>query len=508
VIPVLTAAETRALDRETEARGTSVAVLMERAGLAVARAALGLAGGAYGRRAVVICGKGNNGGDGLVAARHLSRWGMAAEVFLMDPSLREPAATNLEALERAGTTARSFDAGTARRSLERADVAIDAIFGIGFRGAAEGDFAAAIELLGEAGAPVVAVDVPSGVEGDTGAVRGPAVHADVTVTFGAPKLGAILFPGAAATGVLEVADIGFSPDLLVAEVGLLDQADVRAVWPARAPETHKRRSGVVLVVAGSRRMTGAPRLVAAGASRAGAGLVTVAAPEGALAPIQASLDEATFLPLPEGPEGSASEAAWEVLSGRLEGFDAVAVGPGLSTDGETPALVRRLARESPVPLVIDADAINAFAGRAGELARRAAPAVLTPHAGEFARLFDMPIGELEEDRVGLVRKAAAETGCVVLLKGSRSVIASPDGEVAINPTGTSVLATGGTGDVLTGIVAALLARAVPPADAAAAGAYVHGAAGRLAGERTGEGTVAGDVARAVPEAVRRVTEGS
>lgn len=507
MIPVLTAAETRALDRETEARGTPVAVLMERAGLAVARAALGLAGGAYGRRAVVICGKGNNGGDGLVAARHLARWGMAPEVFLLDRKLREPAATNLAALERAGIAVRPFDAGTARRSLERADVAIDAIFGIGFRGAAGGSFAAAIELLGETGAPVVAVDIPSGVEGDTGALRGPAVHADVTVTFGAPKLGTILFPGAAATGVLEVADIGFPPDLLVADVGLLDETDVQAVWPARAPETHKRRSGVVLVVAGSRRMTGAPRLVATGASRAGAGLVTVAAPRGAVATIQASLDEATFLLLSEGPEGSASEAAWEALSGRVEGFDAVAVGPGLSTDGETPAFVRRLVLESPVPLVIDADAINAFAGRAGELAGRAAPAVLTPHAGEFARLFDMPAGALEEDRVGLVRKAAVETGCVVLLKGSRSVIAWPDGQVAINPTGTSILATGGTGDVLTGIVAALLAREVRPGDAAAAGAYVHGVAGRLAGERAGEGTVAGDVARAVPEAVRRVTEG-
>ncbi|MGH2547451.1 MAG: NAD(P)H-hydrate epimerase, partial [Actinomycetota bacterium] len=199
----MTAAETQALDRETEARGTPVAVLMERAGLAVARAALGLAGGAYGRRAVVICGKGNNGGDGLVAARHLGRWGMAAEVFLLDPSLREPAATNVGSVERAGIMVRPFAAGTLRRSLERADVTVDAIFGIGFRGAAEGAFATAIELLGEAGAPVVAVDIPSGVEGDTGAVRGPVVNADVTVTFGAPKLGTILFPGAAATGVLE-----------------------------------------------------------------------------------------------------------------------------------------------------------------------------------------------------------------------------------------------------------------------------------------------------------------
>lgn len=505
MLPVLTAAETRALDRETEARGTPVAVLMERAGVAVARAALDLAGGAYGRRAVVVCGKGNNGGDGLAAARHLARWGMAAEVFLLDPHLREPAAANLEAARRAAIPVRPFAPGPLHRSLGRADVAVDAVFGIGFRGAAEGGFAAAIGLLDEAGVPVVAVDIPSGVEGDTGAIRGPAVHADVTVTFGAPKLGTILFPGATAAGILEVADIGFPPDLLTAEVGLLEGSDVRAAWPARGPDTHKRRSGVVLVVGGSRRMTGAPRLVARGASRAGAGLVTVAAPHGALAVIQASLDEATFLPLPEGPEGSASEDAWETLSARLDGYDAVAVGPGLSTDGDTPGLVRRLVRESPTPLVVDADAINAFAGRAGELAGRAAPAVLTPHAGEFARLFDMPAEAVEEDRVGLARKAAAETGSVVLLKGSRSVIASPEGDVAINPTGGSVLATGGTGDVLTGIVAALLARGVQPMDAASAGAFVHGIAGRLAGERSGEGTVAGDVAGAVPEAVRRAT---
>lgn len=506
MLPVLTAAETRALDQATEAGGTPVELLMERAGLAVARAALALAGGAYGRRAVVVCGKGNNGGDGLVAARHLARWGMGVDAFLIEPELREPAAGKGVALRRAGVVPRPFDAVTIGRALARADVVIDAIFGIGFHGAAEGPVAGAIDALNQTPAPVVSVDIPSGIEGDTGAVRGPVVQADATVTFGAPKLGTILFPGAAAVGVLEVADIGFPPDLLTAEIGLLEDTDVRAVWPARPPETTKRRSGVVLVVAGSRRMTGAPRLVAAGAARAGAGLVSVAAPEGVIAAIQATLDEATFLPLAEA-QGAAAEAAWEDLSDRLQGFGAVAVGPGLSTDGEAPSLVRRLVREASVSLVIDADAINAYAGRAGELSRRASPAVLTPHVGEFARLFGMSPEAVEEDRVGLARKAAAETDCVVLLKGSRSVIASPEGEVRINPTGGPFLATGGTGDVLTGIVAALLARGVAPIDAASSGAYVHGLAGRIAGGRTGEGTVAGDVARAVPEAVRQITEG-
>ncbi|HYZ11082.1 MAG TPA: NAD(P)H-hydrate dehydratase [Actinomycetota bacterium] len=507
MLPVLTAGETRALDEATEARGTPVALLMERAGLAVARATVGIAGGAYGRRAVVMCGKGNNGGDGLVAARHLARLGMAVEVFLLDEELREPAAANLVALRRAGVPAGPFDQATVRRSLGRADVAIDAIFGIGFRGAAEGAFAAAIGALNDAPAPVVAVDIPSGVEGDTGALRGAAVSADVTVTFGAPKVGTMLFPGAELVGTLEVADIGFPQELLVSEAWRVEADDVRAWWPVRDPDTSKRRSGVVMVIGGSRRMTGAPRLMAEAALRAGAGLVTVAVPEGILAPVQAGLLEPTFVPLAEGSTGSLSEAAWDVVADRLQGFDAVAIGPGLSTEGETPSFVRRLVREASNSLVIDADAINAFAGRAGDLSQHRGQALITPHVGEFARLFGMPAEEVAEDRIGFCRKAAAETGCVVLLKGSRSVVASPDGEVRINPTGGRFLATGGTGDVLSGLIAALLARGLSAVDAASAAAFVHGVAGWLAGGRTGEGTVAGDVARALPEAILRITEG-
>jgi hydroxyethylthiazole kinase-like uncharacterized protein yjeF len=502
MLPVLTAAQTAALDRETEARGTPVAALMERAGHAAALAAVRLTGGAYGRRAAVVCGKGNNGGDGLVAARHLARAGLGVDVFLLDePStLRGAPAAMLEHLRRSGVTPANLS--RLDHSLAWADVAVDAIFGTGFRGRAEGRHARAIEALTASDAAVVAVDIPSGVEGDTGAVRGPAVRADVTVTFGGPKLGVLLFPGAAHAGRVEVVDIGFPPDLLFSDVILVEREDVRDIWPRRAPETHKRRSGVVLVVAGSRRMPGAPRLIAEGAYRAGAGLITVAAPRGALGVVHASVAEATSVPLPEGPAGALAAAAWDELSTRIDSFDALAVGPGLSTDQETPELVHRLVRESPVPLVIDADAINAFAGRPGDLGDRRSSAVLTPHTGEFARLFGMPVEEVVGDRVGLTRKAAAETGCVVLLKGTHTVIATPHGDVRITTTGTSVLATGGTGDVLTGVIAALLARGLDAFDAAAAGGYVHGLAGRLAGERTGEGTLSGEVARAVPEAVR------
>jgi hydroxyethylthiazole kinase-like uncharacterized protein yjeF len=510
VQPVLTAAETQALDRETEARGTGVADLMERAGLAVARTAAALAGGTYGRRAAVVCGKGNNGGDGLVAARHLARWGMgAAAVLLGDPEgLREPVASNLIRLEGTpGARWRPYGRETLTREVGRADVVIDAVFGTGFRGTAEGHHADAIDLVNGSMVPVVAVDVPSGVEGDTGLVRGPAVRADATVTFGAPKVGDVLMPGALHAGVLEVADIGFPSDLMRSELLLVEAADIASWLPGRDPQGHKRGSGVVLVVAGSRRMTGAPRLVAEGAYRAGAGLVTVAVPEGILGVVQAGLAEATFLPLPEGAEGSVADAAWEVLAERLADFDAVAVGPGLSTAGETPALIRRLVGGSPVPVVADADALNAYEGSGGDLADLASGLVATPHAGEFARLFGTPVEELAEDRVGLVRKAAAETGTVLLLKGPRSLVALPEGEVRINPTGSTALSTGGTGDVLTGAIGALLARGLRPPDAASAAAYLHGLAGELAGATAGEGTTALDVAGLLPEAVRRLREG-
>lgn len=507
MIPVLTSAETQTLDLQTEQRGTPVEVLMERAGLAVARAAVEVAGGAYGRRAVVICGKGNNGGDGLVAARHLSRWGMAVEVFLLaDPSaLGEPASSRLAALRREGIAVQP-PGETLERSLARADVAIDAIFGTGFRGEPEGDHLEAISALGGSSIPVVAVDVPSGVEGDTGAVRGAVVDADVTVAMGAPKVGDVLFPGAAHAGLLEVADIGFPPDLLRSDLCVIEPEDVRGWLPSRRRDAHKRSTGVVLVVGGSARMTGAPRLVAEGALRAGAGLVTVAVPEPILGVVQAGALEPTFLGLPATDDGTISASAWDVISAELGGFDAVAVGPGLSTNEETAELARRLVVDSEVPVVCDADAINAFSGRAGELTGRRPAGVITPHEGEFGRLFGMPSSEVMEDRVGFARKAASETDGVVLLKGPQTLVAGPDGAVRVNPTGGPVLATGGTGDVLTGVIAAFLARGLDPADAASAAAYVHGLAGELASQATGEGTLAGDVAELVASAVVELKE--
>jgi ADP-dependent NAD(P)H-hydrate dehydratase / NAD(P)H-hydrate epimerase len=507
--PILTPAQAGALDRESQARGISVDTLMENAGRSVAAVAEGLAGGTYGMRAVVVAGKGNNGGDGLVAARYLARRGMGVAVLLLEPgeTLREPASTNLERLRRRcpGVRIRPFSPPALARELARADVVVDAIFGTGFRGVPENASAEAIEAIAAAGAPVVAVDIPSGVNGESAAVEGAAVRADVTVTFGAAKPGVVLLPGAANAGVVEVVDIGFPGDLLGSDAWLLEPGDVVAALPERAADTHKRAAGLAVVIGGSRRMTGAVCLCAEAAYRAGAGLVTVAVPEGILPVVQTRLRETTFLPLPETSEGTIA-ATMEPLEQGLEAADAVAIGPGMTTNAETAAYVRTLVRSCPAPLVLDADGLNAFVGHVSELADRRSPAVLTPHAGEFARLAATTARDVGVDRIGSARKLASETNAVVLLKGSRTVVAAPDGRVLVNPTGGPFLATGGTGDVLTGMIAALIARGADPWLAAGAGAYVHGVAGRLAGAELGDGTTAGDVLDRVPAAFLEVLE--
>jgi NAD(P)H-hydrate epimerase len=508
--PVLTPEEAAALDRETQARGVAAEVLMERAGRAVAWAAREYAGGSYGRRAVVVCGKGNNGGDGLVAARHLSRWGIRTTVVLLeDPNeLREPAAANARRLDEVqAARVRTFHERGLRRELDRADVAVDAIFGTGFRGMPEDEWASAIAGLNEADAPVVAVDIPSGVNGATGVVEGDAVRAELTVSFGAPKLGTVLMPGAEHAGIVRVVDIGFPDDLVRAHAWLTEPSDVAAWLPARDTDTHKRASGVLVVVAGSRGMTGAARLIARAAGRLGAGLVIVAAPEGSIKQIQAGLTEPTFLPLPETSDGTVAAAAAGLLLERLQDADALAIGPGLTTNDETVAFVREAVRGSPVPFVLDADGLNAFASDGAALIDRQSEAILTPHVGEFSRLTGVKPRDLDADRPVHVRALASQTGAVVLLKGSRTTIAEPDGRLFVNVTGSPVLATAGTGDVLTGMIGGLLARGVAPSGSAAGAAYLHGLAGLFAGRDLGEGALAGDILERVPEAVARVEEG-
>jgi NAD(P)H-hydrate epimerase len=499
--PVITPREAAELDRGAQERGIAPEDLMERAGWAVARACVDLIGGSYGRRAVVVCGSGNNGGDGFVAARHLARWGMGVTaITLTDPSaLRGAAAANRARLTME-TAARERASGDLGRELERADVAVDAIFGTGFHGAADGEAAAAIEAMNASLVPTVAVDIPSGVDGTTGAVPGPAIRADLTVTFGAAKTGAVLLPAADLAGDVRVVDIGFPDDLVPGSCGLTEPDDVVAVLPDRAPDGHKKASGTLVAVAGSRRMTGAARLIARAAGRIGAGYVVVAVPASILPIVQEGLTETVFLPLAETDAGTIAPEALDAVRGALEGAGALAVGPGLSTDDRTQDFVRALVRESPVPAVVDADGLNAFAGAPEALAERKADVVLTPHLGELARLMQ---GE-RTDRLAAARELAARSDAVALVKGSRTVIAAPDGSARVNATGSPALATAGTGDVLTGTIGGLLAASVAPFEAAWAGAYLHGVAGILAGRDLGDGTLAGDVAERLPAAVDAV----
>lgn len=450
MIPVVHPDEMAAIDR---AAPEPVEVLIGRAGAAVARAALDLLGGGYGRRVVVIAGKGNNGNDGRAAARRLRRRGVrVVEV----------------------TTADGVEV------LPPADLVVDAAFGTGFRGTWTSPVPA------HPATPVLAVDIPSGIDGVTGRAEGRPLAATRTVTFAALKPGLLQGDGSRFAGSWQVADIGL--DTGSARAHLLTDDDVTTGIAPRPPDAHKWRTAV-WAVAGSPGMEGAAALVAAGALRAGAGYLRASAP-GVPAPTSAGMPvEAVGHPV-------ASDGWDEVVLAEVGRFACLVVGNGLGTSGATTAALRRVVARSPVPVVVDADGLTALGSDAVEVLRDAsAPVVLTPHEGEFARLAGTPPGA---DRLAATRALAARLGVTVLLKGPLTVVADPDGRVLLSDSGDARLATAGTGDVLAGMVAAFLARGCPPLEAAALAAFVHGRAAAL-GSR--EGFVAGDLPALIPPAL-------
>ncbi|MGH2786276.1 MAG: NAD(P)H-hydrate dehydratase [Actinomycetota bacterium] len=497
--PLLTPEQMARADAATIASGVAGEVLMERAGRAVARAARRVAGGRYGRRAAVVCGVGNNGGDGFVAAHALRAEGLGARCLIVGDGgrIKGAARHHLDEMVRAGVPAEKFDA----RRLEDADVIVDALFGTGFRGAVEGDAREAVEAVSDADAPVVAVDIPSGVNGATGAVEGPAVHAEVTVAMAAEKLGTALSPGAMYAGHVEVADIGI--EIGDSDIAMCQRSDVVRVLPARPPDAHKRTMGAVALVGGSAGMSGAVILAATAVLRTGAGYVT--------AGVTQSIDDVLSIAVPEALTVVLSDTAvlgpdaLDRFSGVLERVQVVAIGPGLGRgDGQT-GLVEAALRRIEVPVVVDADGLNVLAGHTGPLADRKATTVITPHPAELARLLDSSTADVQGDRLGAVVEAAQRFACTVVLKGLRSLTADPAGRVVVNPTGGPELATAGTGDVLTGVVSALLAAGLGPFEAAWGAVYLHGLAGAVAAERGGPaGVIAGDVAAAVPAAIARL----
>ena len=454
--------------------------------------------------AVVLCGRGNNGGDGFVVARHLRRGRMAVEVWLAGrpEDVRGDAARMLAAWRRARGTVRTLataaDVAAFRRRLAEAAVVVDALFGTGLDAPVAGLAADAIGAVNACGAPVLAVDIASGLSADTGRPLGTAVRATVTATFGLPKVGQVVYPGVDYTGLLAVVDIGIPPAALEAvgpRTSLLETREVGALLPPRARDAHKGTFGHVLVVAGSAGKSGAALLCAEGAARAGAGLVTLAVP-------------ADLQPVCEGHVREAMTAAWpaddDAFDALVGGRTAVVCGPGLGQTDTSRALVARVVRRTRVPLVLDADGLNCVAGT-HLLRARPAPTIVTPHPGEMARLTGGTTAAVQADRLGTARRVAAAENVVVVLKGAHTVVAAPDGGAAISPTGNPGMASGGTGDVLAGVVGALLAQGLAPFDAAAFAAFAHGAAGDAVAARHGEvGLLAHDVADELPPTIARL----
>jgi hydroxyethylthiazole kinase-like uncharacterized protein yjeF len=491
--PCLDAEEMRATDRwAIQDRGVPSLQLMETAGRAVAEAGAEVA---HSGRAAVVCGKGNNGGDGLVAARVLREMGFEVEVLLLAPGdqLSNDARANLERLQ----GARQVEASEIASAIGGAGVVIDAIFGTGFAGTPRDPAAAAIEAMNEAGAPVVATDIASGVNASTGEVEGRAVAADVTVTFHAPKLGHWVAPGKEHTGELRVAPIGI-PDGAPGDpkAGLIEPR-VLELAPSRAAGSTKFSSGQVVIVGGSKGLTGAVCLAAMGAVRTGAGYATVAVPADLESIFEAKLTEVMSVGC-ASREGRLRPAASEQILGAVERAKAVVLGSGMGREQGTQRLIRELTDRIEAPLVIDADGINAHAGRIDALIQRKWPFVLTPHAGELGRLLDRDSDEIDTRRVETAKEAANRSGGIVLLKGDDSIVT--DGErVAVNRVSSPQLATAGTGDVLAGMVAALIARGIEPFAATCAAVVAHSRAGRAAGGRVGDDSViAGDVVDAIP----------
>ncbi len=488
--PLLTAEEMRAQEAAAERAGVSAGELMERAGRALADEALRLA--APEGRFAVLCGPGNNGGDGLVAARHLAHAGRQVLVVLVaEPTaLKAESRASLEALQAMGGSAAGAVGDFAPRP---GDVAVDALLGTGLNRAPDGALADAIHTLWKwraVGVRVLAADLPSGLASDTGVPFRPAVQADATVAFGALKVGEALEPGASLCGDVYVADIGLAPE--DAPVTLLEEEDARGWLPERRADSHKGTYGHLLVVAGSRGKSGAAALAGLASLRSGVGLCTVATPDDALDEVLAHAPELMGVALDdEKPLGPMHlEALLEVA----EGKDALVLGPGIARGKKTHQLIAELLERFPGPVVLDADALNALAGRLEVLRSAQGPLVLTPHPGEMARLSGLSVAEIQADRVTVARDFARAHRVVLVLKGARTVVALPDGRARVNPTGNPGMATGGAGDVLSGVCGALLAQGLAPADAASVAVYAHGLAGDLEQEWRGElGLIASDL---------------
>ncbi|MBI2838513.1 MAG: NAD(P)H-hydrate dehydratase [Acidobacteria bacterium] len=510
---ILTAAQMRAVDRRCiESMGIAGFTLMENASLQVYAELWKRWPDLELKRVTIVCGKGNNGGDGLATARHICSRGGQVRVILLARTgdLKGDALTNLDAARAAGVQiSEATDEASWHAAWSEAppEIVVDALFGTGLAAPATGIAARAIEEINSSGAWVLAIDVPSGLSSDTGEVLQPSVRANVTVALQCLKLCHAVPPACDRCGDVALVPIGIPADALEDPTHRIEMLDpgVASCLPTRRRDSHKGHYGHALVVAGSMGKTGAAVMTGMAAYRAGAGLVTVATPWSCLPIVASGAAEIMTEALPETVDGTIDRKAAERVRDLAGGRDVLLIGPGVTTNASTVAAVREIIRTRTLPVVVDADAISCFANdyQLLKAAPEAPPVLITPHPGELSRLLGKSIGEILRDRVGIASQVACELGLYVVLKGYRSIIATPSGDVFINPTGNPGMATGGSGDVLTGIAGGLLAQGVPLPQAANFAVYIHGLAGDLAARETGEvSLVATDLLRFLPAAFR------
>lgn len=516
MLKAVTAEQMRRMDRRAiEEMGIPGLVLMENAGLAVVHAIREKIPEFRHARVNVFCGKGNNGGDGFVVARHLMNMGADVTAFLVGTKeeVKGDAKLNMDAYISMGGKLKEF---TIERHIKNfklkfahTTVTVDALLGTGAVSAPKGFYGRVIEVMNGQGKLKVAVDIPSGLLSDSGAVPGICFKADVTVTFGAPKVGMLIHPARSYAGELVVADISIPSKILnesPCAAYVPEARDIRSMLPKRPADGHKGVFGHLLLACGSTGMGGAGALAALSALRSGTGLVTVAAPSGLMPSYETGVMEAIGLALQQTDGGGIDESAIDRFMTAVDGKTAVLIGPGLGQAPSTGRFVRRVVAELEKPLLIDADGLNLIKDDPGLLKHRKAPTIITPHPGEMARLTGKTSTQIQSDRLNEALSLAHETGAIVVLKGAGTITASPDGRAFINPTGNHGLASGGTGDVLAGLIGGLLAQGASPENAAIAGVYIHGLAADIYSQKHGDprSLIASDIVAALPDVIGRL----
>ena len=504
----VTSQQIREIDRKAiEENNLSGLVLMENAGLKIFQSLKNIYPDLRLKKVVIFAGSGNNGGDGFVVARHLYNYGVKVKVFLLAPfnKIKGEAGENLNIINKMGvelieTETRKLE--EIQRAIQNSDLIIDAILGTGLQGKVTGLKAMIIDLINSANKEVAAIDVPSGLDTDTGKIKGPCIKANYTITLALPKIGLLIFPGASYAGKVTVEDIGIPSYILKnnkIKTNMVTKEIVKPLLPFRATYSHKGSFGKVLILAGSVGMTGAAYLASEAAMRSGTGIVVLGIPRSLNPVMEVKLTEVITLPLAETEEQSLGEDAEEIVLKSMRNYSVLGIGPGISRQAETQRLARKIIEKSNIPLVLDADAIYALSKDASILKKVKIPLVITPHPGEMAKLINKDIDYILDNQLDVTRKIAKEFGIIVVLKGARTIVANKEGEAYINIGDNSGMATGGSGDVLTGIICSLIAQGVDTFSAAIAGVYIHSLAGDLARGIKGErGMIASDILSQVP----------